>query len=471
MIKSTPKRVGLAAAAIAICVAAWWWLRPPDGFLTGLVPLEGNRAVFTMRHNPNNGDARAWLGLLDASGEVAWSKELPALTYSVYAHHGLTVSDDQITIKVSDSNTFAQVLAFDLETGAERWQSPRIDFAESDASFMMPSVPGERPHTDGVQLIHGDADGSRNLLVARSAADGARLWEHAVDSGVRDLLFASDAVAYRADAAWTFLSRGSGEVVQQIHAYAAGCGAADQFVTWDDDQLITVDWSGPAFTVASKPLPSEGIPLYCGLRDGAAVFTVARRYSEIAERRFELTAVDQGTASVAWRLDLGPWEPSSIARSRDNDTPDAHPLRGSLTDFVPVLLGTHDNDGVKLAMLDLNKHRVDWESTPHAELLHFDVFRGPGAQYFLGDSGRIAAFDGKTGKLTAAIRLGHESTRAFHALGNQLWLFSMGWHRMDALPWARLDGATLEVLAAGNDAFRPRAITDEFSGWLGIAAQ
>ena len=467
MTPSTTKRVGLVAAAVAVSVATWWWRRPPDGFLTGMVPIDGNRAVFTMRHNPNNGDARAWVGLLDASGDVAWFKELPALTYSVYARHGITVSDAQITIKVSDSNTFAQVIAFDVETGDEQWHSPRIEFADTDASFMMPVVLGERPYTDGVQLIHGDADGERSLLVARSAADGSATWEHEVDSGMRDLLFASDAVAYRASSAWTFLNRDNGAVVRKVEAYAAACGDAERFVTWDDDQLITVDWSSPDFAVTTKPLPSEGIPLHCGFRDGAPVFTVAHRYAEIAQRRFELIAVDTDNASVTWRLGLGPWEPSSIARSRDNDTPQAHPLRGTLTDFVPVLLGTHDDDGVKLSVLDMRRHEVAWESTPHAELLHFDVFRGDGAQYFLADFGRVVAVDGATGKLTAAIKAGHESSRAFHAVDGQLWLFSMQWQRMNALPWARLDGTTLDVLAAGNDEFRPQVITDEFTRWLG----
>lgn len=432
-----------------------------------MVPVGGDRSIFTMRHNPNNGPAQAWVGLLDASGEVAWSNELPGLTYSVYARHGITVSDDLITIKITDENTFAQLLAFDIETGKMRWESPRIEFAESEGSSMMPVVPGEQPYTDGNHLIHGDADGERNLLVARNAADGARTWEHEVDSGMREVLFSADAVAYRADMAWTFLSLQSGEVVQQLDAYAAGCGDAQRFVTWGDDQLITVDWSSPAFTVTRKPLPSEGIPKYCGLRDGMPVFTVAHRYGVLAEQSFGLVAVDPNTASVAWRIGLGQWEPSFVARSRDNDARDAHPLRGSLTDFVPVLLGTHGSRDVKLAVLDMTKHELAWEGTPHSELLQFDVFRGHEAQFFLGDSGRVAAFDGNTGKLTAAIKLGHQDARAFQAAHGQLWLFSMGYGRMDALSWVRLDGTTLKTIAAGNDEFRPSVVTDEFADWLG----
>lgn len=432
-----------------------------------MVPIDGDRAVFTMRHNPSNGAAQAWLGLLDASGEVAWSQELPGLTYSVYARHGMTVAEDLVTIKITDETTFAQLIAFDLETGEPRWESPRIEFTGSEGPSMMPVVSGEQPYTDGKQLLHGDADGTSNLLVARDAADGSRSWEHTMNSGMREVLFSANAVAYRADMAWTFLSRSSGKVVRQLDAYAAGCGDAERFVTWSDDQLITVDWSSPDLTVTTQPLTSEGIPMYCGLRDGTPVFTVAYRWSEPSERRFGLVAVDPSTAAVAWSIGLGAWEPSSIARSRDNDTPEAHPLRGTLTDFVPVLLGRQGHEGVKLAVLDMTQHEIAWEATPRAELLHFDVFRGHESRYFLADSGRLAAFDGATGGMTAAIKLGHEDSRAFHAARGQLWLFSMGYGRMDALSWARLDSTTLEPIASGNDEFRPELITDEFADWLG----
>lgn len=432
-----------------------------------MVPVGGDRAVFITRHNPENGAPKAWLGLFDATGEVAWFKELPGLTYSVYARHGITVSEGRVTIKVSDRETFAQVLAFDLETGEAQWQSPRIEFVDGYASPMAPVVAGERPYADGNELIHGDADGERDRLVARKAADGSRIWEREVDSSMRDLVFSADAVAYRADFAWTFLKRDSGEVVRTVKAYAAACSDEERFVTWANDHLITVDWSSPDFTVTKTPLPSEGTPLYCALRDGSPVFTVEHRWDEVVERDFELVAVNPDTASVDWRIGLGAWQPSSIGGSRDNDTPTAHPLRGTLTDFVPVLLRTHDNDGLKLAVLDLTKHEIAWEGAPQPELLQFDVFRGDASQYFLGDSGRVAALDGNTGKLTAAIKVGHERSRGFQAADGQLWLFSMEWARMNALPWMRLDGTTLEVIAAGNEEFRPEVITDEFADWLG----
>ena len=283
---STTQRIGLALTGLTTVAALWWWQRPPEGFLTGMVPLEGDRAIFTMRHNPNNGAAQAWVGLLDAGGDVVWSQELPALTYAVYAGHGITVSEDLITIKISDQSTFAQLIAFDIETGEPRWESPRIEFTDSEGRWMMPIVAGEQPYTDGEQVIHGDADGETELLVARSATDGARIWGHEVDGGMREVVFSDSVVAYRADMAWTFLSRTSGEVVRKVDAYAAGCGDTERFVTWSDDQLITVDWSSTDFAVTTKPLVSEGIPLYCGLRAGTPVFTVAHREDESAERSF-----------------------------------------------------------------------------------------------------------------------------------------------------------------------------------------
>ncbi len=454
-------------AALAIAGGAWWMLRPPDGFMTGVVPISATRAAFTMRHNPENGDARAWVGVLDVSGDVVWSQELPGVTFSIYAGHGMTVADDLLTIKVTDAKSFEQLLGFDPETGEQRWASPRLEFAEREASFNLPVVAGDRPYTDGAQLLHAHSDGEALSLVARNAADGATVWTHELEDHLRDLLVSPTAVAYRADTRWTFVRRHNGKVAQTVHAYAAACANDERFTTWDDDQLITVDWSDASFNVSKHALPSEGIPLHCGLAEDTPVFTVAHPWNDALDRRFELIAVDPATAGVAWRVDLGAWEPSMIATSRDNEAPWAHPLRGTLTDFVPVLLDTHGSDDVKLVVIDMAKHEVSWKSTPHPELLHFEVFRGRGDQYFLGDRGKVAVIDGATGRVGAAIELGHEGSRAFHAKHGQLWLFSMGWERMNALPWVQLDGDTLQVIGTGNSEFAPQVITDEFAGWLG----
>lgn len=442
-------------------------MRPPEGFMTALVPISDTRAVFTMRHNPENGSARAWVGVLDASGDVVWSQELPGVTFSVYARHGITVSDDLVTVKVSDAESFAQVVGFDIETGEQRWASPRIEFPEPTPSFNLPTVVGDRPYTDGTQLLHADADGVTTKLVARSAADGATQWTHELDDVMRDLVISPTSVAYRANLRWTFLRRDTGAVGLTIDAYAAGCADDQRFVTWDDDQFISVDYNDPSFAVSTRSLPSEGIPLFCGLAEGTPVFTVEHPWDNVAERRFELLAIDPNTAAVAWRISLGAWEPSSIATSGDNDVPQAHPLRGSLTDFVPVLLATHGSDDVKLVVIDLAKRELAWQGAPHPELLHFEVFRGQGNQYFLGDRSKIAAIDGTTGRLTAAVQLGHEGSRAFQAAHGQLWLYSLERGRMNTLFWTQLDGATLEVLGSGNAEFAPKVVTEEFARWLG----
>jgi len=467
MATAMTKRLGLVAAVGAVAGAAWWVLRPPDGFLTGMMPISETRAVFTMRHNPKDGDARAWIGVMDVDGGVVWSEELPAVTYSVYARHGLTATDDLITVKVSDSETYGQILGFDPETGKSRWTSPRIEFAQQDSSFNLPIVFGDRPYADGTQLLHADSDGSSSELVARNATDGSTQWTLDVPDGMRELKISPTAIAYRTDARWNFVRRDTGEIAKTIDAYAAGCSTDERFVTWHRDKLISVAWSDPSMPTAEHALPSEGIPLFCGLAGDTPVFTVAKPWGDVTERRFDLVAVDPKTATVDWRLSLGAWEPSMIANSRDNDTDGAHPLRGTLTDFIPILLDTHGSDEVKLVVVDLAQRKVAWEGTPYPELLHFEIFRGTGDQYFLSNRSKLAALDGSTGRITAAIELGHESPRAFHAAHGKLWLYSMGWQRMNELPWAVLDGTTLEVQGSGHAEFSPKVVTDDFAGWLG----
>jgi hypothetical protein len=210
----------ILAGAVAVGVA-WWWLRPQPGFLLGMHPIDGERAVFTMRHNADT--PREWIGLVDVSRGVVWSRELPATSYSIYARHGLTVSAEQVTVKVSDLE-HAQILAFDLATGAERWQSARIALRQSGAELSAPVVTGERVLDDGTQLLHGDHDHASAHLVARRASDGTTWWSHDVsDRLVRQVLVTPEVLAYRHGKRWVFLDREDWAVVRELDAHGAGC--------------------------------------------------------------------------------------------------------------------------------------------------------------------------------------------------------------------------------------------------------
>lgn len=446
---------GLAALALG-----WWWLaRPPQGFVTGMLPIDGERAVFTMRHNPDDDPSQAWIGVVGPDG-VEWSQELPALTYSLDMRHGLAVGPDQVTVKVSDGDDHAQLLAFDLATGRPRWSSDPIAFAPTEYPGMLHMAHGVWPSDDGTQVLFGDHDRRTSHLVARASTDGSTLWsEDLPEHGVRQMLVSTTHVAYRHDDGWWFVRRSDGKLVHELDTYAAGCLDDSGFVTWGRDTLIEVHLAGEQPSVEARALPDEGIVGSCGRHAGALVFGVSPRQRETTG--IDLVGVEPQASSIAWRISLGIWEPSSIKRGRDNEGPHANPLEGVLSDYVPVVLSSHGIDGLELAVLDLRTHAVAWRGPRDEALLHYEVFRGTPPQHFLSNGRRLIAIDGASGEVTAAVELPHEDALATHAADGRLWVYSMQYDRQNRLPWLVLDGRTLEVLARGNEDYSPVDVTEQ----------
>ncbi len=110
-------KVVIAAGVVGLVGLALWSTLPPRGFLTGLYPLDGERAVVLMRANYSNDPDRFWLGVIRADDELLWSEELPASTYAVYSGHGLTVDAKRIGVHVTDRKTFTQQLGYQFKTG------------------------------------------------------------------------------------------------------------------------------------------------------------------------------------------------------------------------------------------------------------------------------------------------------------------------------------------------------------------
>jgi len=459
--------ISLVCVIAVAVVAVWWLLRAPPGFLTGMHPVDRDRAVFTMRHNPDDGPSRAWIGVVESHRGLLWSRELPALTYSTYARHGLTATNEQVTVKVLDVESHARVLAFDVESGEKRWAGDRIEFQTGDYPMQPYVVPGERPFDDGALLLHGDHDRAEARLVARSSSDGSVRWSHELGSaGMRSLLYAPATVAYRHEAGWTFLRRSDGQVARTLDAYGDGCVHDGSFVVWADGRFVSVDLAHPEHPPRSLPLASRGIVARCGVHRDELVFTVSTRADSGAPQGTELIGVHPDELRIDWTLDLGASRLNAFAVQRDNRGPDADPLRGALSDFVPVLLQRHDGDHFQLVVIDLVRHRIAWQSRPRPGLATMHVFRGSGDQHFVSIGARLAAISGKTGEITAAVEIVHEEPRAFYAADGRLWVHSMKYARMDSLPWAVLDGRTLELVGHGNSDYTPRPVTKDFQAWL-----
>lgn len=461
--------VGGLALVVAAVATVWWLRRPADGFLTGMAPIDGTRSVFTMRANYPRGPSRAWIGVVDAEDEgVVWSRELPGETCSVCPRHGLTVSDTQVTVKVLDTQDTSRVLAFDLASGEELWRSAAIDLQPSEVPDTLFFVPGDRPHDDGRQVFHADHDRAAARLVARDASTGVTQWSRDIpEVGVRELTFAPETALVRADT-WSFLRREDGSVARELDVNGDACiDPQGRLVAWDDDTLVRIDLADPATPPEERPLSSVGHVLGCGTHADRLVFTVVSSQSPDGHARLEMLAVSGEAPAIDWRVDLGRWELFDIANTHDNRGREAATHRGPLPDYVPLLLGAHGVDEFQLVVIDVARGALAWASQPHAELLHFQLYRGSGSQQFLSNRSRIIAIDGGSGEVTAAVDLGHETSRSFHAVDGRLWSYSMDWQRMNELPWVVLDGRTLEVLGRGNDTVSPVDTTQATIAWLG----
>lgn len=150
-----------------------------------------------------------------------------------------------------------------------------------------------------------------------------------------------------------------------------------------------------------------------------------------------IVAVERDTSKPAWTVSLdAPLIPQQALRAA---TPDAAPPAGELPRFVPLLVGRPDE--MTIAMLDLETGRVAWYGMPGPELAAARLMQH-GTRYYLWipDGSRLAAFDGSTGALVAAVSLnGYAPIWPRNMAGGRIWIHAPG-------RWAVLDGATLAVV-------------------------
>lgn len=442
--------IGGLLAITAVSLGGYLLLRLPDGFLLGLHPVGAERSVFLMRYNGDD-ETRAWVGLVDDDEGLVWHQELPALTYSIYGRHGLTVSGDQVTVKVSDQETHDQVLAFGLADGEPRWTSDKLPYrpGEDGTINMAQGMLGERPYVDDTLLLYAHGDRDKHHLVARNPKTGATLWTHTFgDVIVRGLHITAAHVLYRSSATWTILDRATGDA-RTFRLYSDIC--VEGGTAWGLERGVLKRIAlatGDVEQVPSPKIVEAGIASTCGFYGGHLVFSTTQ--GDISEGE-QLIAMNRETGQAAWQLSLKPWRFKSIGQGRDIEGAASHPLRGVLPRFVTLLQSRHKGDGHRVAVIDLQDRRVVWATKPLEELLHHSVLRGPGGVHYVTRSGHVMAVDGTTGKVLAAKLSQHlENVRGFHAMPGALWVYSTKWSSMGQLPWAQLDSRTLAVKASGS---------------------
>lgn len=210
--------------------------------------------------------------------------------------------------------------------------------------------------------------------------------------------------------------------------------------------------------VHTRPLPGASPHMLlgvCGRHGKRDVLLTLRPYRHGASNGDggggAIVAVDRDTDATAWTLDLA--HSPTLEHLSQLTGPETASLAGALPRYAPVLL--KDGFAGILAMLDLERGEIAWQSRPASELLNATLVRMPGQperwpDAWLATSRHLAVLDGNTGALRAAVAPdGFPLSWPRHLPDGRLWI-------RDHERWGVLDGNSLAVVpSAGTLTVQP----------------
>lgn len=464
------KRTVVVMLALALIASFFVWrLFRIHGFIVALAPVSGTSAVVCLRANAEYGLApRAWIGRLDVDRGWVWSSRLTGLPMG--AHRGLIVHDGLAIVRTQDG-PIAATTAYAIEDGRRVWSTAferHLPTAYLDLIAAGPHV------VQGMQ----DSAGSETL-VALAKASGRIEWRLPIARGEslrapRVLgsslalggLFEATIVPLDGAAPRAVAAKGEGACVEHGElVYLEGSGR----------RIMAAPLSGVGdlrvvVPVLTFPPHTSAAAVRCGRYRGHIVFTTIL-YGEKSEEA-GLLEIDPD-AGVQVRFDaLGARHIALIAQGNADLThPDSAPLNGEVPPFVPLVIDAAPLHEFQLAILDMQARRIVRRGPSSTERLFTHIVKD-GETFYLAAkvlaSGAvdIARFDGKTGTITAAVRVPDvEDLRLEHIRGGRVWIYRSAW--IDPLPYAVLDAASLEPLKSGGmttESLPPAVATAWFGG-------
>ena len=277
---------------------------PPRGFLTGLYPLDGERAVVLMRANYSNDPDRFWLGVIRADDELLWSEELPASTYAVYSGHGLTVDAKRIGVHVTDRKTFTQQLGYQFKTGTPLWQTKKTKLTPKPTSLRAPVVSGSRPVVLEDSLLTCEADGTQERMFLRSAENGRTIWTLKLGkkgTTIQRIESTKRWILYRTDFSWHIVNRATGALAFTAKIMADACIDDERFVAWRGQTLVTIDLTREKLSMVERSAPGDTYlsARTCGWRGEQLVFYGRQRNARAESEKYEIIALTKSLACIA----------------------------------------------------------------------------------------------------------------------------------------------------------------------------
>jgi hypothetical protein len=463
-VRRTAIAAGIALALASVAGGVAFRVTRIHGFITGLAPVDGGRAVVTMRANAEWGQPpRAWIGLLDASGGWLWSRRLPGLPV-VGPRRGLLV-DDGLAIVRTDGAPGATA-AYAVADGKLAW-SASVEHNRPDGYLDLAAAGG--------RVVQGSSGGPPGEeIVAFDRVTGERRWR--AEIGDVMALRSPQVVGATLVVESVFITVRVSLETGQVHrapGLGPGCVVNDESFTIESTRegYRVIATAGTATRVVvptvELDLPSAGalqVP-YCGRRGDRLVFTV----DPGTGTRLRLIEVDPAAGRqvrAAW-LELDGALHHPVQETADLRFPEAAPLAGALPRFVPVPLFIAAS---ALAVIDLDTLSVARRGPPSPETRFTHVVHDGDAFYFatrdeVGSGGTLARFDGRSGRFTAAVRSAYATELASLQLrAGRIWVFGERW--VDPLPYAVLDAETLAPVHVSGPKIE-EALAATQKAWLG----
>ncbi len=432
--------VGVSVVLVALALA-YWAMRPDAGFIAGILPLSDDEALVLVRANYGEGPSRWWLLRVGADGRRVWTSDLSGPPAASGAGHGIA-TDGSIVIASVEGHDDTRLVALEASSGRLLWER-----AFGGRATTQPIL-----HAHEVVVSFEGHAGSQ--LLGLSLADGHVRWTHAPSEEVYDPIVDESAtrLAYR-DASWHVISLDADtetRLAAPVDVHGDGC-LIGQALYLLDGELIRADLGADPPILErhalTPPSPVLRLARTCGRHGEDLVFFAVETSTDRRPRSHVVVVGRDG--AVRSRIELGvDTEPLTIGGEPDHRAAAYYPLRGELSDFVPVLLSR--DDAFSLVVLDLVQGSIAWESAASHELLHYQVVRGRGGLLYLSHLGHVVAIDGTNGHVLAATRTSLEGIRGSYATEQRLWGYSMEWTSFPALPWVAADSRTLVRLAGAN---------------------
>lgn len=444
----------LASAVVVVAAVAGAWhvlgRRPRATGIVDVLAVDGDYAVLVRDVARDPG--RSFLSLISAERGEVWGAMIPGYQprHGPRSHLGATAG--VITVR-GNTGGVPYIHVFAAARGAKLGRYalapeqpvpavlPAASPAASPASPDAGSVAGDGLSFEVVSDARADAQGAFDV-VAIDLEQGAPLWRRALGAGpVGPVWLRERHLLVYAAGRLHVLDRRTGEP-------ARADGVALSWPCAVSDRVYGVDRGAVhALSLASGELRATGIAAarlagLCGTHGDRDILALTENDTAA------LVAVDARTLAVHWRLDLG--QPLLVSEALYLSAPDA--LAGPLPRFVPVLVGQAEQPG--LVWIDLETGRLAHAGTPTPLLRDAHILRAGERFYLWTPAGpTLAVLDGATGALTAAVELpGMAPVWPRHVAGGRIWVTHLAGgddaDRADQ-PWLVLDGATLDVVAAG----------------------